>query len=70
MSRGVIDEELEQDLLDDLRWEIRDAVDGMRSPELAIPDERIRDEARRAVRRFFGRELGRKPLCYAVVARA
>jgi len=70
VSRGVVDEELEQDLLDDLRWEIRDAVDGMRSPELAIPDDRIRDEARRAVRRFFGRELGRKPLCYAVVARA
>lgn len=70
ISRGVIDEELEQDLLDDLRWEIRDSVDALRSPEDRIPEETVRDCVRRAVRRFFGRELGRKPLCFAVVAHA
>jgi hypothetical protein len=49
--------------------DIEDAVAGIRTSERQVPDDALREAARRAVRRFFGRELGRKPLCYAVVAR-
>jgi ribonuclease J len=69
VSRGVVDEEAEPELLADLRAEIRDAVDAIRTPELGVSDDLLRDTARRAVRRFFGRELGRKPLCYVVPVR-
>ena len=70
VTRGVIDEEAEHDLLEDLRDDVRDAIDSLRSHEDRFSDDLLRDTARRAVRRFFSRELGRKPLCYATVARA
>jgi ribonuclease J len=70
ITRGVIDEEAEYELLDDLKDEIRDSVDDIRTPELTISEEILRDVTRRAVRRFLARELGRKPLCYVVVARS
>ncbi|WP_053233483.1 ribonuclease J [Sandaracinus amylolyticus] len=69
VSRGVIDEDADYDLLEDLRDDVRDAVETMRVPEDRISDELLRDQVRRAVRRFFGRELGRKPLVYATIAR-
>jgi len=64
LTRGVIDAQEEADLLPDLADEIRDAVESIRTAELAISEDMLRDVARRAVRRFFARELGRKPLCY------
>ncbi len=69
LSRGVIDEEAEHGLIEDLRDDIRDALEHLRSPEERLPDELLRDTVRRAVRRFFSRELGRKPLCYATISR-
>ncbi len=69
VTRGVIDEDADHELLEDLRDDIEDAVAGIRTSERQVPDDALREAARRAVRRFFGRELGRKPLCYAVVAR-
>lgn len=69
LSRGVVDEEVEHELLEDLRDDLRDALDGLRSHEDRFSDELLRDTARRVVRRFFSRELGRKPLCYATVSR-
>jgi ribonuclease J len=69
-TRGVVDEDADWELIEDLRDDVRDAVETLRSPEDRYPDELLRDAARRAVRRFFSRELGRKPLCYATVQRA
>lgn len=68
VTRGVIDEDADQELLADLREELFDAADGIRTGD-NISDELLRDVTRRAVRRFFVRELGRRPLCYVLVAR-
>lgn len=70
LTRGVIDEEADHELLEDLRDDVEDALDALRSPEDRLSDELLRDTVRRAVRRFLGRELGRKPLCYATILRA
>jgi ribonuclease J len=69
ITRGVVDEDADPDLLADLADEIRDALDAIQSTELAIPEDTLRDVTRRAVRGFFGREFGRKPLCYVLTWR-
>lgn len=70
ISRGVVDEEEERDFIYDLKGEIRESILAIRTPEEIVTDDLLRDAARRAVRRFFLRELNRKPLCYVNAMRA
>lgn len=60
-SRGVIGEE-DDDLLRDSEKAIESELRDLRSPRLAVDNSAIEDAARRAVRRFFHAELGKKPV--------
>ncbi len=60
-SRGVIGEE-DDDLLRDSEKAIEGELRDLRSPRLAVDNSAIEDAARRAVRRFFHAELGKKPV--------
>ena len=69
VTRGVIAEDEDGDLLEDARDYVRDAIDGIRVSTMHVDDDTLRDTTRRAARRFFQKELGRKPLTYATVHR-
>jgi ribonuclease J len=71
ITRGVIHEESEPEILAGARRAVGDAVVQLRatSPEDRLDDVVIRDEVRRALKRYFRTRIGRKPLTYAVVVR-
>jgi ribonuclease J len=69
ITRGVVHEEASPGLLADARREVADALYAMRTPLDQLEDAELRETARRALKRFFWRELGRKPLTDAVVVR-
>ena len=69
LTRGVLHEELEADLLIQAGEYVEDELDSIKSPRLLLDDEELRDRSRRALKRFLGRRLGRKPLTYGVVVR-
>jgi ribonuclease J len=69
VTRGVLQEEASSGLIADARADLADAVYALRSPLDRVDDETLRELARRTMKRFFARELGRKPLTYAVVVR-
>ena len=60
-SRGVVGEE-DDDLLRDAERAIATELRDLRSPRLAVDNGAIEDAARRAMRRFFHAELGKKPV--------
>lgn len=70
LTRGVLHEEECQELLDDACEEVHDALARARWVEERPSEDDLELEAKRALKRFFARRLGRKPLCYAVVLRA
>ncbi len=70
LTRGVLHEEEEPELLDDACDEVHDALTRARWVEERPSEDDLEIEAKRALKRFFARRLGRKPLCYAVVLRA
>ncbi|HEY8431432.1 MAG TPA: ribonuclease J [Sandaracinaceae bacterium] len=70
LTRGVLHEEHEQELLDEACDEVHDALRRARWIEDRPSEDDLELEAKRALKRFFARRLGRKPLCYAVVLRA
>lgn len=69
VTRGVLDETSDADIIDEARREVADAVAELRSPLDVVDDEALRDVARRALRRCLQRALGRRPLTHAVVVR-
>jgi ribonuclease J len=66
LTRGVVWEDEERDLLDDLRDRVEQAC-----LELALPraDDALREVAARAVRRLLRDEIGFRPLTHCVVTR-
>ncbi len=69
ITRGVLHEEASPGLLADARRDVADALYAMRTPLDQVDDAELREVARRALKRFFWRELGRKPLTYSVIVR-
>jgi ribonuclease J len=67
VTRGVVHEETEEELLGGARQYVADDLQDPGRHGPGFDEEELRDQARRALRRFFGRRLGRKPLTYAVV---
>jgi mRNA degradation ribonuclease J1/J2 len=60
-SRGVLGEG-DDDLLRDAEKAIANELRDLRSPRVMGDDSAIEDAARRAIRRFFHAELGKKPV--------
>jgi ribonuclease J len=68
-TRGVLADEDEPELLADARRYVGGELSGLSGPRIDIDVDAFREAARRALARFFGRALGRKPLTAAVVVR-
>jgi ribonuclease J len=68
-TRGVVVEAEEPELLEDARAAVARELEGLRSPRLVLDDDLVEDAARRALRRFFHAELGKKPLVSILVHR-
>lgn len=69
VTRGVVYEDLEPELLDDACDYVHDALLRMRWVEERPDEDDIEQAATRALRRFFSKQLHKKPLCYAMVTR-
>lgn len=68
-TRGLVVEGEEPDLLDDACSAVTKALRDMRTPQLAADEGLLEDTARRALRRFFSAELGKRPLVSVLVHR-
>jgi ribonuclease J len=69
LTRGVLHEDENPDLIDDACDYVHDALNA-RTWRVERPDvEDVEIHARRALKRFFAKTLRKKPLCYAVVMR-
>ncbi|GAB4217264.1 MAG: ribonuclease J [Sandaracinaceae bacterium] len=68
-TRGVVVEAEEPELLEDAALAVARELEELRSPRLVMDDETLEDAARRALRRFFHAELGKKPLVSVLVHR-
>jgi ribonuclease J len=68
-TRGVVVEGDEPDLLADACDAVAYGLREIRTPRLVVDDGTIEEAARRALRRFFGAELGKKPLVSVLVHR-
>ncbi len=69
VTRGVVHEEAEPELIAGARTYVADAIAAGRSSHAWDDDEDVRELARRALKRYFARRIGRKPLTYGVVVR-
>ena len=73
VTKGVVDEALDMDLIATARSEARAAVeemaDGLARERLALEEPALAEAARQAVRRTFGRALGFKPVTTVSVLR-
>ena len=67
LTRGILHEEEEQDLLDDACEYVHEALMRRRWNEDRPELDSIEAEARRALKRFFAKHFRKKPLCYAMV---
>ncbi len=67
VTRGVVHEEAEEEMLAQARQAVADALSRRASRRLGFDEGEVRDIARRELRRHFARHLGRKPLTYCVV---
>jgi ribonuclease J len=61
VSRGVFIEDVRQEYLEQARTAILDALSAL-SPESRTDPVEMKEEARKALRRFFNRTLGRRPM--------
>jgi len=68
-TRGIVDLETEGDLIEDAARTVAADLRRLGRDLDAFDDETIEATATRAVRRFFGRELRRRPVADAVVVR-
>ncbi len=69
ITRGVVREEIEPELLDDACDYVRDALRRTRWVAERPTEDDIEQAAVRAMRRYFHKRLSKKPLCYAMVTR-
>jgi hypothetical protein len=67
LTRGVVWEDAERDLLEEVCSEAELAVNKLQLPS---EDDALRDAACRATRRVFRDEVGFRPLTHCVVLRA
>jgi len=67
VTRGVIAEEAEFEVLDGAREYVREALAAFRSPRYDLDEVGLRERARSALKRYFARRAGRRPLTYGVV---
>ncbi len=67
LTRGVLHEDEHEDLLDEACDTVLRALHGARWIVDRPSEDDLEIEAKRALKRFFARRLGKKPLCYAVV---
>jgi len=67
LTRGVVHEDLQQELLDDACDAVLEALESAAWIVERPSEDDLEIEAKRALKRFFAHRLGRKPLCYAVV---
>lgn len=67
LTRGVVHEDEHQALLDDACDAVLEALEDARWIVERPTEDDLEIEAKRALKRFFARRLGKKPLCYAVV---
>ena len=67
LTRGVVWEDRERDLLDEIRKRIEDSLQGL---ELPRQDDALREAACRAARRYLREEIGFRPLTHCVIARS
>lgn len=61
-TRGVVVENEDPELIEDAAAAIQRELTDLRSHQLVIDDDTLTDVARRALRRFFFAELGKKPM--------
>ncbi len=69
VTRGVVVEDDDRELLEDATFAVRRALQEHRTPHLVPDDDELEEAARRALRRFFFQELGKRPLVAALVHR-
>lgn len=69
LTRGVLHEDENEDMLDDACDYVFEALTRSRRVQERPDDETLEIEAKRALKRFFAKSLGRKPLCYGVILR-
>jgi ribonuclease J len=67
VSRGIVRAEHDDEMIEDLRKFVARELAEMRSNRLVLDPADVRDTAERSARRFFQRELGRKPIVMAVL---
>ena len=67
LTRGVVWEDRERDLLEDIRNRVEDVLQAL---ELPREDDVLREAACRAARRYLRDELGFRPLTHCVIARS
>ena len=66
MTRGFVNEEENQDLLDQARQEVVEML-GQHGPTLLAEHEEVRVEVRKTLRRFFNRNIKRRPLILPII---
>lgn len=69
VTKGVIVEGEDRDLIEDCRDAVARELSRLKSPQLRGDDDQVVEAMRRAVRRFFSAELGKKPITEALVHR-
>lgn len=69
LTRGVLHEDENEDFLDDACDYVFEALRRSRRVQERPDDETLEIEAKRALKRYFAKTLGRKPLCYGMVLR-
>jgi ribonuclease J len=69
VTRGVLHEEEHEALLDEACDSVYEALEQIRWVTDRPSEEDLEIEAKRALKRFFARRVGKKPLCYAVILR-
>jgi len=69
MTRGVVQEEEEPELMNDLRAYVAADLKRHRTPRKDLDEAELEERARRALKRFLGRRLGRRPLTFGMVVR-
>ncbi len=67
VSRGVVRPEHDDEMIEDLLKFVVRELSEIRSPRLVLDPADVREHAERSVRRFFQRELGRKPIAMVLL---
>lgn len=69
LTRGIVHEELEEDLIDQACDYVHDALLRTRWVEDRPDEDDVEQAMARALKRFFSKHLHKRPLCYAMATR-